>query len=460
MPTKRAPFPSCTASTVMLPLAALLALAGCGATPSSEESDQNGGGSGAAASGGAGGASPVGGGAAGAGRGASAGAGGSTASGTAGVGNAGNASGAAGNDTPGPAGTGGGGAGSDDGQGGSGGSSGEGGTGEAGSSSDPTCEGGDQVDFALVGWATEGGGTTGGQGGTTIEVSDGAALMQALEDKQDSDTPLTILVSGTITEANSGGASKIDVKDVSDVSIIGKGAGAELDGIGIKIVRASNIVIRNLTIHEVLIGDKDAISIEGPADHIWIDHCELYAEYQNVDKDYYDGLLDAKGESEYITYSWNSLHDSWKTSLVGSSEDDTFDRKLTMHHNLFRNCNSRMPLFRGGNGHVFNNSFVDVIDTGINARLGACVRIENNHFVDAHNPWVSAYSDELGAGELICNVLTGSSDFEYADDVHELPECVAEVPYDYDAVLNHPDEVVAIVEEHAGVGKLDDPTDF
>ena len=39
----------------------------------------------------------------------------------------------------------------------------------------------------------------------------------------------------------------------------------ELKGIGIKIWRANNIIIRNLKIHEVASGDKDAIGIEGPS---------------------------------------------------------------------------------------------------------------------------------------------------------------------------------------------------
>jgi len=326
---------------------------------------------------------------------------------------------------------------------------------------DPSCRGGSELDFSLAGWATEAGGTSGGKGGQTISVSTGSELGQALEDQQDSSTPLTILVEGTITSANSGDLTKFDVKDVSDVSIIGVGAGAEFDGIGIKIVRASNIVLRNLKIYNVTLGNKDAISIEGPADHIWVDHCELHAEYQNVDKDYYDGLLDAKAEAEYITYSWNYLHDSWKTALVGSSEDDTFDRKLTMHHNHFENCNSRLPLFRGGNGHVFNNLYEDILSTAINSRVGACIRIENNHFENVLNPWISAYSDELGGVELACNHVSDDSEFVLAaDDEHEPLDCVANVPYAYDQVLNHVDQVANLVGMHAGVGKLTDPTEF
>jgi pectate lyase len=131
-----------------------------------------------------------------------------------------------------------------------------------------------------------------------------------------------------------------------------------------------------------------------------------------------------------------------------------------MHHNRYENCNSRLPLFRGGNGHVFNNYYVDIADTGINSRLGGCLMIEANYFDGAKNPWVSAYSDELGGGELLCNVLSEDSVFEYADDVHELPTCSANVPYDHGAVLNHPDHVPAVVMGNAGVGRLADPTQF
>ena len=131
-----------------------------------------------------------------------------------------------------------------------------------------------------------------------------------------------------------------------------------------------------------------------------------------------------------------------------------------MHHNWLRNINSRLPLFRGGNGHVFNNYYQAIADTAVNARIGACLRIEANHFSDVQNPFVSAFSDELGAGDLICNALAGSTAFAYADDVHELPTCSSSVPYDYGAVLNHPDHVPAVVMTNAGVGKLDDPTRF
>lgn len=307
--------------------------------------------------------------------------------------------------------------------------------------------------FKLLGFATEGSGTSGGAGGDTITVSTGTELQNALLAKKDNVTPLVILVEGLINEANSGDLSKIDVKEVNDVTILGSVSGAEFEGIGLKVRRSSNIILRNLKVHHVVNGEGDCIGIEGPSDHIWVDHCELYNEYQDVDKDYYDGLLDAKADCEYITYSWNFLHDSWKTALVGSSESDTYDRKLTMHHNYFLNCNSRIPLFRGSTGHFFNNYYKDIASTAINSRINACVLIENNYFENTKNPWVSAYSDVLGGGESVGNILVNSP-FQYTSDTHELPFCSPSIPYEYSDLLNDAEHVPSLVMNFAGVGKL------
>jgi pectate lyase len=299
-------------------------------------------------------------------------------------------------------------------------------------------------DFGLKGFAAMNGGTTGGAGGTTVTVSNATDLQNAIKNKNPN-VPLTIYVTGTIT-AGSSGLTKIDVKDVNNVSILGKGTGAEFNGIGIKITRANNIIVRNLKIHHVNIGDKDAISIEGPAKNIWIDHNELYASL-NVDKDYYDGLLDAKGNSEYLTFSWNYLHDSWKTSLVGSSDSDNYDRKITYHHNRFENINSRGPLFRFGQGHLYNNYYDNVIESGINSRMGAKLRIEHNVFERSNNPIVSMYSSEIGYWDVRNNQFINSTgNMPTTSTVSYTP------PYSYtlDPVAN----VKSIVTQYAGVGKI------
>ena len=307
--------------------------------------------------------------------------------------------------------------------------------------------------YGLFGYASMTSGTTGGAGGTSVTVNTGTALQAAIRNK--GTQPLTIYINGTITLANSPTLTKIDVKDVSDVSIIGFDRLGEFNGIGLKVFRANNIILQNLKVHHVLAstGDGDGIGIEGPANHIWVDHCELYNVYQGVGTDDYDGLLDAKADCQYITFSWNYLHDGWKASLCGFTDTDNYDRKITYHHNRFENINSRLPLFRFGNAHVFNNYYKDIASTCVNSRMNACVKIESNYFENARNPYVAAYSPVDGYGDIVGNVLVNSP-FVYASDVHLLTPCTAVVPYAYAAVLTTAANVPAVVVPNAGIGRV------
>ena len=302
--------------------------------------------------------------------------------------------------------------------------------------------------FNLVGFATLNGGTTGGQGGPSVTVSTGRELQDAIE----MGGPRIIYVNGTITPSNSDD-SKIEIKGYSNISIIGVGTRGEFNGIGIKLRRASNIILRNLKIHHVLTGDKDCISIEGPVNNVWVDHCELYNQFQGVDKDYYDGLLDAKKDSAYLTYSWNKLHDSWKASLNGSSESDDYDRRCTYHHNSMININSRLPLYRGGQGHIYNNYYQDIPTSAVNSRINAKMRVENNVFVNVHNPICSLDSDVIGYWDVRGNIFDNCT---YSDDnpVTRPPTstCSYTPPYSYN--LDPASTVKDNVAKNAGVGKI------
>jgi pectate lyase len=308
-----------------------------------------------------------------------------------------------------------------------------------------------------VGFASLNGGTTGGAGGSSVTVSTGTELQNAINSTKTSKAPLIIYVNGTITPSNSGALSKIDVKDVKDISIIGVGTSGELNGIGIKINRASNIIVQNLKIHHVNIGDKDAIGVEGPANNIWVDHNELYATFQGVHQDYYDGLFDTKSGAEYITVSYNYFHDSWKTSLNGSSDSDSGRRLITYHHNRWENINSRGPLWRFGEGHLFNNYYDGIVSTGINSRMEAKLRIENNHFANAQNPIVSCYSTKVGYWDTRNNKYENVtwkvlSDCLAYGDSNDTPTTTYNPPYSY--TLTPTADVKTHVINCSGVGKL------
>jgi pectate lyase len=308
---------------------------------------------------------------------------------------------------------------------------------------------------------------TGGAGGTVVSVDNGVSLINALQEAKNTNMPIIIYVDGTITDANSGGnGNSIDIKDMDNVSIIGVADRGELDGIGIQIRRANNIIIQNLKIHHVLTGGKDAISIEGDTDgstteNIWIDHNELYST-MSVDKDYYDGLIDTKSGAKNITISYNYLHDHWKASLHGHTEPDTAssntERNITFHHNRFENIESRLPLFRYGHGHLYNNYYNEIHSTGINSRRGAELLIENNVFENTQNPIVSFYTEVIGYWNLSGNIFgagvtwttPASGEINAQDGVSTSSY---EVPYDYQ--LEAADVVKTNVINLSGVGKLD-----
>jgi pectate lyase len=307
------------------------------------------------------------------------------------------------------------------------------------------------------GFASINGGTTGGAGGNSVTVNNGGELAAVLKAKRKDTTPLTIYVKGTLTPGNSDGAKQFDVKDMENVSIIGVGNRALLDGIGINIVRAKNVIVRNLTIRYNRIGQKDGISIQGNSRHVWIDHNEVYNSL-DVGKDYYDELVSGKNGIDNITISYNYLHDSWKTSLWGSSDRDDYERRVTFLGNHWKNANSRIPLFRFGQGHVVNNYYENVMSTAVNSRMGARIRVEGNHFENVNNPIVSFYSKTHGYWDTADNIFQNVTwEENTSSGIIAGPNVGSTVsykpPYSYSLIP------VANVKQHvlnnAGVGKLE-----
>lgn len=308
----------------------------------------------------------------------------------------------------------------------------------------------------VQGFASLGGGTTGGAGGNSITVSNGTQLVAALATKKNNPSPLRIYVNGTITEGNSGGAKQFDIKDMENVSILGVGNNGVFDGIGLNIVRANNVIVRNVKIRYNRIGQKDGISIDGTSRNVWIDHNEIHNSL-DVHKDYYDELVSGKGNIDNITISYNYLHSSWKTSLWGSSDSNNFDRRVTFHHNYFENVNSRLPLFRFGQAHIYNNYYKNVLDTGINSRMGARIRIDNNYFENVKNPIVSFYSNQIGYWHTAGNVFQSVTWQEYpSDGIIAGPNVGSTVNYNppYNYSLMSANDARAHVLVNAGVGKV------
>lgn len=287
----------------------------------------------------------------------------------------------------------------------------------------------------IIGFANVNGQTTGGKGGQTVTVSNLSDLTKAAA----STAPMIIKVQGIIK-----GTGSVYVK--SNKSIIGT-RGAALDGVGLKIFEVSNIIVQNLTIKNVVAGsdDNDGINIKY-SHHVWIDHCEFFA---NRDKgwEYYDGLVDITKKSSYITVSWSKFHDSFKAMLMGVSENDKGAIKVTLYNNYFYNLSERVPSLVAGEAHVFNNYFVNVNGYCVGSRIEGIVRTDNNYFSNCSTP-IDTYLGGDPAG-FISGSNTNHFDKSGSNDIRTAEKSWT-APYEYRSALVPAQNVPAMVTAGAG----------
>lgn len=182
--------------------------------------------------------------------------------------------------------------------------------------------------------------------------------------------------------------SQIQLVVGSNTTIIGLGENSGIKGGTISIKDASNIALRNLNIQDAFDpfpkmegGDGynaewDGIVIDN-SKNIWIDHCTfedtICLKDEDLDKvtpsdgetgknkwQTYDGLLDVKNASDYVTVSYCLFKNHDKTSIIGSSDSETGDEghlTVTFNNNYYLNCTQRLPRVRFGKVHAYNNYY-------------------------------------------------------------------------------------------------------
>jgi pectate lyase len=228
--------------------------------------------------------------------------------------------------------------------------------------------------------------TTGGVAGPTVTVTTGVQLA----DYVNRNSPYVLLVSGRI---------EIDgmLTVVANKSILGVGSTAEITGGGLQLGSTTrpgnNVIIRNIRFTHA---SDDSVSVTNRAHHVWIDHCDFSQGY--------DGLLDVKRESDYVTISWNRFHDHSKTCLLGHSDSYTADRgklRVTYHHNFFDGTDQRHPRVRFAEPvHVYNNHYRNNRLYGVASTENAGVLVEGNYFENVPHPIYSGY-DDSGPGRVV-----------------------------------------------------------
>jgi pectate lyase len=270
----------------------------------------------------------------------------------------------------------------------------------------------------VTGYATQNGGTTGGAGGQTVRATTGTAIHAALCGRASSSTPIIIQVEGTINHGNTSkvsgsscntAADVIELKEISNVTIVGVGGGAVFDQLGIHIRDSSNIIIQNVTVKNVKKSGSptsnggDAIGMESGVHNVWVDHNTLFA--SGGEDEGYDSLIDMKAGTNYVTVSYNTLRNSGRGGLIGSSDSDLANGPVTFHHNLYENIDSRTPLLRGATAHIYNNYYVGLTKSGINPRAGGKAKVDNNYFKNSADVLGTFYTDLMGSWQVSGNIF-------------------------------------------------------
>ncbi|KAK7692156.1 hypothetical protein QCA50_003775 [Cerrena zonata] len=288
----------------------------------------------------------------------------------------------------------------------------------------------------LVGFATQNGGTTGGAGGPTTTVTSLAALRSAVTGA----SPKIVQVSGIIT----GDGEVVDVGN--HTTVIGVGSNSGITGGGFRVKKGTNVIFRNLRLSKSP-APTDLIELQ-TSTNIWVDHNTFSSDLDHG-KDFYDGQLDMNHGTDFVTVSWNIFTEHFKTSLVGGSDntgsEDSGHLRVTYHHNLFQDVNSRTPSIRFGTAHLFSNFFNDVFDSAVDSRDGAQTLVENNVFQNVKDPIETTLRG--GFSNQRNNIFTNST-----LDTGLAVGTLTTVPYTY--TQDAADTVVSIVNANAGAGKV------
>ncbi|MBQ9205806.1 MAG: hypothetical protein IJ158_03740 [Treponema sp.] len=313
------------------------------------------------------------------------------------------------------------------------------------------------------------------------------------------DVPKIITISGTIsTAANENPLLSEKYTIGSNSTIYGDTTNqGRLKNIEF-IVEGENVIIRNMMFGEVISWDgyaksgaDDALSLNG-ATHVWVDHCEFqshltpqdldgntiteghnyYSTNEKWKKDFYDGLLDIKNGSTWITISNCYFHDHYKASLCSSGDSKAdkntttgatdSDMRITFYNNYWKNINARQPLFRWGKAHIFNSYFVsetscaemyngssNVQSTGINCRAGSEIYIDNNTFENLKTP-IGYYNndDATSTGYWV------NKDNEFLNCTNSVASSSTSYKPPYTWSPKSASEAKTYVQSNAGVGKL------
>lgn len=205
----------------------------------------------------------------------------------------------------------------------------------------------------------------------------------------------------------------IRVYKSSNVTFEGIGTDATFDGWGVQIISQTGFVsqgfeFRNLNFTNT---PEDAIGLEGtaslssspqskewlnssctPIKFSWVHNNTFHQGFcknpAESDKAEGDGSCDWKRGYGY-TMAYNHYINNHKTNLIGSSSS-SIQYDASLHHNWYEKVESRQPLSRQSNIHIYNTYFDGATSYAISPRAHAYIFSEGNYFGACKNPVDSA----------------------------------------------------------------------
>lgn len=225
-----------------------------------------------------------------------------------------------------------------------------------------------------TGFASMNGGTTGGEGGPVVTVTNEAELKAAVDGVN---TAVIILVKGTINVSG-------ELSARGNKTIVGLGTDARIAGGGFGWNTKSNVIVQNITFEDA---SDDLLKINNKSKNFWIDHC-TFSDGASTHAGSHDGMLDITRGSEFVTVSYCRFFNHDKNILIGHSDSETGDviMKVTLNHNWFDGTVQRNPRVRYATVHLYNNYHVNNRIYGVASACNAKVLVENSYFKDTQIP--------------------------------------------------------------------------
>ncbi len=209
--------------------------------------------------------------------------------------------------------------------------------------------------------------------------------------------PLCVRIIGTIRDTDMdeflSSSEGLQIKGAKsympmNITIEGVGNDANVWGFGFLLRNTSRVELRNFGI---MLCMDDCVSIDTDNSMIWVHNLDLFYGKPGSDSDQAkgDGTIDMKGDSKYLTISYNHFYDSGKSSLCGM-KSETGPNWITYHHNWFDHSDSRHPRIRTMSVHVYNNYFDGNSKYGVGAAYQSNAFVENNYFRNCKYPMLTS----------------------------------------------------------------------